>query len=196
VTINLTARTRSIVLLQGGDEEELDALRDRAIELRSKADGLKPKPGQRPQGTVLLTDSDQWTKAEDAAKAAEKAADDFAAAAELRGVKVVIRSLGRKTWRDIVKNHPPREGDNGDRVARYNVETAPDDIVPACLASPALAGDDQAAFLDSLTDGQFQQLAWLAHTINQGVGADPTQRLLSVSSQTSDETSTSLSAPE
>jgi hypothetical protein len=195
MTASVTPRTRSIVLLQGEDEEELDTLRDRAAELRQKADSLKPKQGQRPAAVGLLTEGDDSSAAEAAAVAAEKAADDFAAAAALRGVKVIMRSLGRKKWRDILKNHPPREGDAQDRVARYNVDTAPEDIVPACLASPALADAEREEFLDSLTDGQFQQIAWLAHIVNQGVGADPTQRLLSTSSQTSDETSSSPSAP-
>lgn len=195
MSVHLTPHTRTEILLQGEDEERLSDLRATAAELRAKAEGLRRKAAST-RADALLADSDEWAEAEAAAKAAEEAAEAFASEANERGVKVVMRHIGRKKWREIIAKHPPREGDAGDKVARYNVDTAPDDIVPACLASPALNDADREAFLDSLSDGQFDRLAWLAHEVNRSFGADPTPRLLSVSSQTSDATSSSPSAQE
>lgn len=191
--VAITPRTRTVVLLQGEDEERLNALRETAAELRARAERAKR---DRAKPATLLGSADPATEAEEAAKAAEQEADDFATEAEERGVKVVMRSVGRKKWADLTKAHPVREDNDGDKVAGYNIETAPEDIVPACLASPALADAEREEFLDSLTFAQFDRLAWEAHALNRSPGADPTQRLLSASSHTSSATLNSPSAPE
>lgn len=184
-TPTLTPRTRTVYLLQGEDEERLNDLRETAAKLRAKANKIRKD-----------TRPDEWTEADSVATAAEEAADQFAEEAQPRAVKVIMRSIGRKKWKALLKDHPPREGDESDKVARYNIDTAPEHTVPACLASPALPDAEREAFLDDLSDAQFDYLARVAHDLNRRVGADPTQRLLSASSQTSDETSSSPSAPE
>lgn len=207
MTAAITPRTRTIVLLQGDDDERLEELRAVAKRLREKAgtlearaERLRPRRGQ-PGEVQLLGDDDPWAEAKEAAEAAaaeaeaaEQAADSFAEEAKGRAVTVVMRSIGFKKWKSLAAKHPPREDNEHDAIARYNIDTAPDDLVPPCLASPSMDDDEKRSFLEALSFGNFDKLAWAAHALNTGRGADPTLRLLSASGQISDETSSSPSA--
>lgn len=170
----LEPRTWSHVFLHGPDEARLR-------ELRSTAERLKPKGKRGDAGAGLLSDDDPWA----AYDAACRAADDFAEEAEPRGVKIVLRSLGsRKAYRRLKDAHPARDGDEDDGKAGFNVETFPEELVSKCLASPALGDAEREAFLDSLTDAQFELCSIAAFQLHENLGADPKGRLLSGSAPT------------
>lgn len=140
------------VILQGEDEQRLR-------EMRGAVSRLKPGPAH---------------------DAAAKAADDFAAEAEPRGVTVTLRSLGRKKWADLVKEHPPRDDEPSDVRQGVNLETFPEALVPACIAGPTFGEGELEEFLDSISPADFETLALGAWHIHKSLGADPKDRLLSV----------------
>lgn len=113
--------------------------------------------------------------------------DKFAAAAEKRGVVLVLHNLGRKAWRDLVKSCPPRK-EGGEIVEEdaglnMNMEAFMDALVPKSVSIPqsTLEGDLDE-FLDSLSDYEYEQLFQKAFRLNRaGAEADPTRRLMSVS---------------
>lgn len=148
---NDLGRSETVTFLRGDDEAELRRLREEAA--RTEADTP-------------------------ARKKAEKAANDFAVTAEERGERIVMRSVGRKTWRRLLNEHPPRDGNEGDENIGANADTFGEAIVPVCLASPTFPTDEERdAFLDSLSPAQFGRLEVVAFQLNMSVGADPKARL-------------------
>lgn len=176
----ITPRTATVIVLQGDDDERL---RD----LEAEVNRLTPKKGAPPS---TLDEADEL-------ELAKLAHDEFSEEAKERGVKVVLRAVGRKTWRDLVAKHPPRvEGDGvtkeqaeGDKSFGANIEALQEELVPLCMASPTGSNEERAAFLDSLNEGQFGDLAVRAWGLNIGKTADPTRRLSSEGSRNSVATS-------
>lgn len=86
--------------------------------------------------------------------------DALKAEAEAAGINVTLESVGRKGWRQLKGNHPPRTtGDaetiKGDRLAGVNVESVEDDLVHASLRAPEgreCAHDQRQASLGCSTD--------------------------------------------
>ena len=168
-----TPRTETVVILQGDDDEQLRQYRAYAESLRFDADRLRPrsepKAAAQPMG-----DASRWEKADAEATEAEQVANDFAVEASRRGVTVVLRSVGRKAWRDLFDKHPPRDGNEGDEAVGVNLDTLPDDLVPACMGSPVFESDgEQEAFLDSLSAAEFGRLGQVAWLLNTRTSADP-----------------------
>lgn len=101
---------------------------------------------------------------------------ELKAEAEAAGVIVTLRAVGRRDWRELKANHPPRtEGDpeiiKGDRLAGVNVSTVEDDLVYRSVTSPEFSSrgayDEWA---DSLSEGEFQTIlrrAWELANIAQ-----------------------------
>lgn len=177
----ITPRTESVIVLQGDDDETLR-------HLKADVDRLeKSKPRQ--VGERLLGDVDPEVEWEAAKAAAKQAHDEFAEEAKERGVTVVLRAVGRKTWRDLVARHPARDGNEADKNFGANVDALQEELVPLCMASPTGTNEERAAFLDSLNEGQFGDLAIKSWGLNIGKTADPTQRLLSEGSRNSTATS-------
>jgi len=178
----ITPRTETVIVLQGDDDEKLRHLKAEVARIEAS----------KPKKDVLartLSDADPLQAWEAEKKAAEAAHDKFAAQAEKRGVKVILRAVGRKTWRDLVAKHPPRPANDTDEEVGANADDLQEELVPLCMASPVGSKEEIAAFLDSLSEGQFGALAVKAHGLNMGRTADPTQRLLSGVSRTSSATS-------
>lgn len=151
-------RSETVTFLRGEDEAELRRLREEAAR-------LEPDTPAR--------------------KKAEKAANDFAAEAEKRGERITMRSVGRKTWRRLLNEHPARDDSEADKSLGANADTFGEAIVPVCLASPTFSTDEEReAFLDSLSEAQFGRLEVVAFALNMSVGADPTQRLGSAAART------------
>ena len=166
--MKIEPRTWTHTFLQGADEERLR-------ELRAEAERLKPKQGE-PQSTRLLHEPDLYQE-----KAKE--ADEFAAEAKERGISVTLRNVGRKKWAEFVKAHPPREGDEEDAKAGFNVDDFPEALVPACIASlggqEGFTSSDVEEFLDSLSPAQFDLLSVAAFQLHNSLGADPNFKWLS-----------------
>jgi hypothetical protein len=172
MSIAYTPRTETVVILQGDDEA---ALR----QARAKAESLDPK--KKPAAPRLLSDASPDAAYAEAAAEADRIADE----ANERGIKVVMRSLGRRTWRDLVAKHPPRENEPGDDRMGVNADTFGEEIVVACMVSPEFGRDaDRDEFLDNLSEAQFGLLENVAWSLNTRTGADPKARLGSQPSHT------------
>ena len=178
----ITPRSDTVIVLQGDDDEHLRTL-------RVAVDRLERTKPKKPLTATTLGDLDPVEQWEADLQAAREEHDFFAEEAKERGVKVVLRALGRKTWRTLVEKHPPREDNATDAELGANVDALQEALVPLCMASPTGSDEECAAFLDSLNEGQFGDLAVRAYQLNMGRTADPTQRLSSVGSRISDETS-------
>lgn len=165
----LNPRTETVIILQGEDDETLRRL-------KAEVERTAPKKGQASPVTTL--------DEPDAHEAAKRAHDEFAAEAETRGVRVVLRALGRKTWASLREKHKPREGNAQDQEAGADLDALQEELVPLCIASPVGSIEEIGAFLDSLSEGQYGDLAIRAWSLNMGRTADPTQRLLSGVSRT------------
>ena len=166
----LNPRTETVYILQGEDDETLRRL-------KAKVDETTPKRGGTSAPKTLDDTSDDH---EDA----KRAHDEFAAEAQERGVRVVLRAVGRKTWANLREKHKPREGNKQDEDAGVNLDGLQEELVPLCIASPVGSLEEIAAFLDSLSEGQYGDLAIRSWSLNMGRTADPTQRLLSGVSRT------------
>lgn len=173
--------------LQGDDEETLRTLRAEADRLEREMERKAPRKGQSSEPR-LMGEPDPYTEAKSRYEAKAAEADAFAAEAEPRGVTVVLRSVGRKRWRELVAANPPREGNEEDAKAGFNLDDFPEALVPACITS--LGGEERsfsegemADFLDSLTPAQFDLLATAAYQLHNNLGANPKERLLSAPAQ-------------
>jgi hypothetical protein len=176
----LTARTSVVPLFQGDD---LDPLSDLLAAVEQAAIKAPRRLGD-----------------DTSVQEATRAYDDFVEEALTRAVKVTIGALPRKQWRDLVIANPPREDNEGDQARGFNRETMGDAVVyyvDAMKGARTVVKVDPepdegiAAFLDSLSDGDFSKLYSAAVQLNEGAGPDPKVRLSSRLAQTSDETSES-----
>lgn len=166
----LEPRTWKHTILQGSDEETLR-------ELRAAAERIKPK-GKRGDVSGDLLGEDPWGDYDSTCQRA----DDFATEAEGRGVTITLRAVGRKKWRELVTANPPRDGNDEDQAAGFNVEEFPEALVPACLFSLGAGEPSEGAItdlLDALTPAQFDLLAVAAFNLHSTLGANPKDRLLS-----------------
>jgi hypothetical protein len=103
--------------------------------------------------------------------AARQAFNDLRAEAEADGIRVTLKAIGRKEWREIREKHPPRSGEGvdpevakQDRLAGVNADTVEDDLVYAALVAPEFKSRDAFnEWVDELPEGDFQavlQRAW------------------------------------
>lgn len=144
------AQTTTIHLLTGDYPDRLNALF--AAAKASEHDDTELLMGEEHPYDVLL---------------AEYA--DLKAESEAEGISVTLTAIGRKGWRELKTNHPPRtEGDpeviKGDRLAGVNADTVEDDLVYASVTTPKFSSrgayDEWA---DDLSEGEFQTIlrrAW------------------------------------
>ena len=196
---NDLGRSETVTFLRGDDEAELRRLRAEAARLREIADKAASAASRAAAGKDA--DAAGKRKAAEARKEAdtaaakatdaEQAADEFAAQAEERGARVVVRSVGRKTWRKLLAEHPPRDDEDADKVLGANAQTFGEAVVPKCVASitrsdgsSVLSDEDREDFLDGLSEAQFGTLEVVAFGLNASVGADPKARLGSLHAST------------
>ncbi|MCW2785249.1 MAG: hypothetical protein JWP74_1766 [Marmoricola sp.] len=184
----LKPRTRTVKLLQGDEY-------DRAMELQKAIE------------TVALDEIRRRVGDSEAIGTAKATADfnEFMEAAEARGIQVTLTAMGRKAYRALLNEHPPRivpTEDNPSAVHEddaplgFNIETFGDDLLMPCITSiQTPEGEweegDVAGFIDGLSDGQFNQLFNVALDLNAGQPIDPKVRGAFTVAQTSDETSSS-----
>lgn len=192
-------RTTRVVIYQGDDLARLSELDD-AVTRAEDAVKRATKEALRPR---LIHERDPGETARTDLAAAKASRDDFAAEAESRGVAVVMHALQRKAWRALMREHGPRDGEKRDEVLGVNMETLPDVLLPQVICRdehcPICLDMDQAStiegdtdsFLESLSDYDYYDRLFLqAFAINRGSApADPTLRLGSAPSPTSDATS-------
>ena len=153
----LSARTARIPLYQGDDLALIETLREVVERARLSAAG---------PARVGDTGSDLAT-----AKVALQVACEEA---EPRAVVVVVKALGRRQWRSLVTEHPARDDTKEDEALGVNADTFPDALVPPSIAEPEFPSHaDRDAFLDSLSDADFNRLFRAAFVLNRVPADDP-----------------------
>lgn len=165
---HLNPRSATIVLYQGDDMSTL-------AELKRAADQATAGPRK------------------DAGAEETAAYNAFLDEAAERAVEVVVQSIGRRRWRDLVVAHPPRmvesEPDDEGKTRQVeheedvqwdvNTETFPRALLTyvdgeyRTITEPDL-GDDLAPFVDDeLTEGDFERLWIAAFALNAQPSRDP-----------------------
>jgi hypothetical protein len=179
MSTTITPRTEDVYLYQGDD---LARIRD----LEAEVDAAAPA-GLRRIGdpSVILT--------------AAAARDEFVNDAKQRAVRVTVQAMGRKRWRKLVMEHPPRPGDDGDTRYGFNQDTMADPLVERSVVAmtspdPTYAPNmgnpaERDEFLDSLSDGDFSRIYSAAVRLNAGVEDAPKADLVLRLSQLSAATS-------
>ena len=81
-------------------------------------------------------------------------------------IALTLRALPRRAWTALVAEHPPREGNDGDKALGMNQEAFFADMLRASVAAPALDDDDWARLDEVLSDGQWQALTNAAWAVN------------------------------
>lgn len=127
--------------------------------------------------------------------AAEHAALQEEAEAGGHVLHVKVQALGRRAWKALCAEHPPRQaGDSGatdeqvksDAAVGVNETTFKDALVAVSVVEPALSGDD----FDAMADIDFDRLYLTAFALNRTpAAAGPKASLASRLTQTSEETS-------
>lgn len=212
-------RTDRVVIYQGDDLAHLTKLDEAIAnaELRVRIAEKRVKDAATNGPPRLMHEAPPGVEARDAAKEqyedALTARDQFAAEAETRGAVIVLRAVHRKRWRKLMEENQPRRDDAGNFVpgdefgGGVNISTLPDALLVPWMDKNASGADEKAGaivteecegvegdiidFLDRLSDVDYYDRVFLAAwNLNRGgVSADPTLRLGSLLSQTSDATS-------
>ena len=123
--------------------------------------------------------------------------------AEAAAVHVRVKALPRKTWKQLVSEHPLRDGHRADGAAGVNEDTFKDALVTChgvtesgldyrTIIGPADFDDET---LEELSDVDFDRIYLTAFALNRGVVATPKASLVSRMTRPSDETSSSPAPP-
>ena len=203
----LTPRSAVHVIYQGDDMGRL-------ADLRRAADIAERLAEQDTGSAKRLGD----TEAQAEVQAAQDAYDAFVDEAAERAVTVELKSIGRRRFRDLMAEHPPRKvaakpsEDDEDEVPTdaevdhpddagfgVNIETFgealltyidADDPTIRTITAPDFAGRKAvAAFIDDeLADGDFDSLWVTAYALNRQPSADPKASRFSAAPRSSTET--------
>lgn len=151
--VTIEPRTSIVTIFQG---DYLDRIRH--LEQRHAA-AVKAEKAAGPR--VLSEVPESHTLAEEHAALVEEA--------EASALDVVLKALGRKAWRELVAQHPPREGHEGDKEVGVDESTFKDALISASIVSPEMSEDD----LDLLSDADNDRLYLTAFALNRGMAAGP-----------------------
>lgn len=174
MTTTLKPRTSTVTLYQGDDEDHLQHLADAVNDAQERYDQARKDADRDDLPPIGMMDEDPVAAAQERLDAAKKAHDEFLAEAEERAIKVVVQALGRKKFRDLADDHPPREDNEGDKVLGINDETFKEVFVPMSIISPTFdTTAERDDFLDSLALSQFRSVYLRAFTLNTVPGSDP-----------------------
>lgn len=176
-------RTARVVIYQGDDLAtlaELDNKVERAQDALKQAE--RAAKAAQPPRMMHEAPVDPSVAAADDLTAAKVTRDEFAAEAEERGVVVVMHAQPRRVWRELMRDHAPRENASEDAALGVNMETLPDALLPISIdREQSTIEGDMLEFLESLSDYDYYDRLFLqAFALNRGSAmADPTQRLAS-----------------
>jgi hypothetical protein len=88
-----------------------------------------------------------------------------------------LEAMPRAVWLSLLAEHPPRDGDAVDRASGFNTATFYEAVVRGSWSAPDLPPADLDALLAAVNDGQWQELAEAAFTVNtRGAVVPPTWR--------------------
>jgi hypothetical protein len=173
MSVTIKPRTTTVPLYQGDDLDRLQQLADAVNTWQDRLDEAQKNAETAPPRGMLDTE-DPVATAASALQAAREAHDAFLAEAEPRAIKVTLEALGRKKFRSLADDHPPREGNEGDQAIGVNDETFKEALVPLSIVSPKWdTSGEREEFLDSLALAQFRKLYLAAYLLNAADGADP-----------------------
>lgn len=139
------AQTRTITLLTGDYAQRLSDLAEAAANAEKAPDG--PLAGEEhPRDLIAAEYEELRTEAVAASEAADRV--------------VTLEGVGRRVWRRLKIEHPPRTDDvdeetiRADRRAGVNTETVEDDLVHAAVIAPVVysCAGDQDSRLRACTD--------------------------------------------
>lgn len=82
-------------------------------------------------------------------------------------VNFLLRALPRRRWNALLAEHPPREGDDGDKAMGVNSETLFEALIAESVVSPELTPEEWTLLLDSLSSAQYDSLATAAWALNR-----------------------------
>lgn len=182
MSTTIKPRSAQVVIYQGDDLQQI-------AELRQDADVKQRIADEAARNTNRRAGDDETPVAD--AQAARDAYDAFVDEAAERAVVVELHALGRKQFQSLMLAHPPRKvpDDEGKQVTHdddapyeVNVETFAEPFLSfidpkdgrRTIASPEFATQDECvAWLDDLSEGDFDKLFATAYLLNRMPGADP-----------------------
>lgn len=167
MTVTIVPRTSVVTIFQG---DYLDRIRHLEAKYAAAVESEKSAPrmlSEVPESMGL---------------AAEHEA--LVAEAEGTALDITVQALGRKAWRALVAEHPPREGVDSDVLVGVNESTFKDPLISVSIVSPVLSEDE----LDQLSDADNDRLYLTAWALNRGTPAGPKALHASPANQASDAT--------
>ncbi|MFI6299543.1 hypothetical protein ACIBEJ_48670 [Nonomuraea sp. NPDC050790] len=81
-----------------------------------------------------------------------------------------LRALPRLAWKNLLKEHPPRQAD---LPADHNRDSFPVAALAACAVRPRMTGEKAGRLVDALTQGQWGALWETILQLNGGSGEVP-----------------------
>lgn len=78
-----------------------------------------------------------------------------------------FRALPSREYRELVQEHPPREGDQYDALYGANMLTFPSVLISRCCIDPPMTVEQVEQLCDVLTDGQQTELFLCAARVNR-----------------------------
>lgn len=165
----IEARTSVVTIYTGDYLDRIRHLEAKAEAAREAADGGPRRMGEIPEYVRLAEEHDA-----------------LVAEAEERALHVKLRALGRREWKRLLDEHPPRKDNEDDAALGVNEDTFKEALVPASIVEPADLTEDD---LDALSAIDFDRLYLAAFGLNRAPGGDPKANLVSRMSTPSDETS-------
>lgn len=82
-------------------------------------------------------------------------------------VSFVLRALPRRRWSALLAEHPPRDGDEGDKAMGINSESLFAALIGESIVSPTLSADELDTLLDAISSAQYDELANAAWSLNR-----------------------------
>ena len=109
-------------------------------------------------------------------------------------IELTLRALPRRDWLRLLRDHPPRKGDDGDKAMGLNTETFFDALIPLSIVDPELNEDQVSRLMDALSSAQYDKLLEAAWNLNRRDVSVPFSPLASLTAGNTDGKSEQRSA--
>lgn len=155
--------------------DEVDSALD-AVEEAKKAAAQEADAPSRQLASKALSAANK------AVTAAEKALAEIQERAKSSVLEVAMDQMPKKTWREFLAAHPPREGDKIDAdygvnwdsfVGAYLEATAPQVRWQASTEPVEVIPSEWAAWVETISDPEYQKLAFAILELNRRVAVRP-----------------------